>query len=186
MVYPGKTDREAILAAALQVVERDGADALAIRGVASELGLAPNALYRYFASLAALKAALAGESQRRLLNAMQSAADRKKPQDSIRGIAEAYLRFAREHPQIFSLTLHLPDDHEDEAATHRQSWQFVSQQVGRLYGEKKAAEATVALWALIHGMTALEQAGVLGDVKPSSGFDFGLQIWLDAAPKKQK
>ena len=57
MPYPSKTDRNAILAVAMELVEKHGVDKLAIRSVAAELGLAPNALYRYFENLAALEAA---------------------------------------------------------------------------------------------------------------------------------
>ncbi|MBL6752476.1 MAG: TetR/AcrR family transcriptional regulator [Nevskia sp.] len=181
MPYPAKTDREAILAAAMQQVERHGAEKLAIRSVAAALGLAPNALYRYFASLAALEAALAEESRRRLLTVMQRAAERKRPAEAIRGICDAYVRFAREHPQIFSLTLKPSNNDGDENAVHLQSWRFVLEQVGRLYGDKRAPEAAVALWALLHGMTVLERAGVLSEMKPSSGLAFGLQMWIGGA-----
>ncbi|WP_431263391.1 TetR/AcrR family transcriptional regulator [Roseateles chitinivorans] len=104
--YPAKTDREAILAAAMQQAEEEGADALSIRGVATKLGIAPNALYRYFGSLSDLRGAVSEESQRRLLSAMQAGVGRKGPSEAIRAIAQAYLRFARESPHAFATTLH--------------------------------------------------------------------------------
>ena len=48
MAYPLKTDRASFLSAALQQVESEGIENLAIRSVAAKLGLAPNAIYRYF------------------------------------------------------------------------------------------------------------------------------------------
>lgn len=181
MPYPAKTGREAILAAAMRQVETEGVEKLAIRSVAARLGVAPNALYRYFESLAALEAALAEESRRRLLLVMQKAAGRKPPAEAIRGICGAYVRFAREHPQIFALTLKPANDDHDENPAHLQSWRFVVEQVSRLYGEARAAEAAVALWALLHGMTVLERAGVLSEAKPSSGLTFGIEMWISAA-----
>ncbi len=180
MVYPSKTDRSAILAAAMQQVEEKGVDALAMRGVATALDIAPNALYRYFDSLSDLKGALSEDSQQRLLAAMKAAAARKAPAEAIKGMARAYLRFAREQPHAFALTLH-PSNVEGDEAAHRQSWRYVLAQVARLYGDARAGEAAVALWAFLHGMTALERAGVIGGIKPSSGFDFGLALWIDAA-----
>ena len=182
MPYPSKTDRNAILAAAMDQVAKHGAEKLAIRSVAAELGLAPNALYRYFESLAALQAALADESRSRLLAILKKAADGKPPEAAIRGIAEAYLRFAREHPEMFSLTLRAGGDSDPEPS-HLQSWKFTSGHVARLYGDARAAEATVALWAFLHGMTALESAGVFGEMKPASSFEFGLHIWIAAASR---
>ncbi|MFP3606714.1 TetR/AcrR family transcriptional regulator [Paraburkholderia sp. SIMBA_053] len=164
-------------------VAKHGTGKLAIRGVAAELGLAPNALYRYFHNLAALQAALADESRSRLLAVLKEAADGKPPEAAIRGIAEAYLRFAREHPQVFSLTLRAGSDDNDHEPSHSQSWKFTSGHVARLYGDARAPEATVALWAFLHGMTALESAGVFGEIKPASGFEFGLQMWILAASR---
>jgi AcrR family transcriptional regulator len=163
-------------------VVKNGIGKLAIRSVAAALDLTPNALYRYFPSLAALEAALADESRIRLLEALQKAAGKKSPEEAIRSIARAYVRFAQEQPQIFALTLMPSADGEGEPS-HLQSWRFVLGQVVRIYGEKKAPEAAVALWAFLHGMTVLEAAGVFGERKPASSFEFGLQMWISAASK---
>jgi AcrR family transcriptional regulator len=181
MPYPSKTDRQTILVTAMDQVSRDGVQKLAIRSVAAALDLAPNALYRYFANRAALEAALANESRRRLHEVLQKAAGKKAPEEAIRSIARAYVRFAREQPQVFALTM-MPSTPETEGdAAHVQSWCFVLGQVARIYGEKKAPEAAVALWAFLHGMTVLEAAGVLGEQKPTSSFEFGLRMWIEAA-----
>ncbi|MDQ2833738.1 MAG: WHG domain-containing protein [Acidobacteriota bacterium] len=155
-----------------------GVDRLAIRSVAAALGLAPNALYRYFVNLAALEAALAEESRRRLLEALQKAVGKKSPKEAVRSIAQAYVRFAREQPHIFSLTLLPSDTDTEDDATHTRSWQFVLEHVARIYGDRRAPEAAVALWAFLHGMTALEAARVFGERKPVSSFEFGLRIWF--------
>jgi AcrR family transcriptional regulator len=180
MPYPSKTDREAILAAAIKLVEEAGAESLAIRSVAASLGLAPNALYRYFDSLAALQSALASESRQRLLKVMQKAAERKRPPEAIRAISEAYVRFAKEHPHLFSLTMR-PLASEEEELSFLESWQFVLKHVSLLYGEKLAPEAAVTLWSFLYGIIVLDKAGAFGDMKPSSSFAFGLRMWINAA-----
>lgn len=181
MSYPSKTDRQTILAVAMDQVARHGINKLAVRSVAAELGLAPNALYRYFDNLASLEAALADESRTRLLEALKAAAGHQDPVANIRGIAEAYLQFAREQPALFMLTLRPGLAETDTEPSHMQSWIFTLEHVARLYGEARAPEATVALWAFLHGMTALEAAGVLGETKPASSFEFGLRMWIAAA-----
>lgn len=181
MAYPSKTDRETILATAMDQVAKDGVQKLAIRSVAGALGLAPNALYRYFANLAALEGSLAEESRRRLLAALQKAAGARPPHQAIRRIAHAYVRFAREHPHVFSLTL-LPSSYGAEKdGAHMHSWTFVLTQVARIYGEERAPEAAVVLWAFLHGITGLEAAQVFGKRKPVSSFEFGLDLWIRAA-----
>ena len=181
MTRTAKTDRAAILAAAMQQVETQGPGKVAIRSVAAALGLAPNAIYHYFGSLAVLLETLADESRRMLLEKLKRAAGRKGPIEAIRAIADAYVQFAREQPEVFSLTLKPSDTHGAEPAAHLQSWNFVVSQVGRVYGDKRAPEAALALWAFLHGMTVLQQAGIFGKLKPASSFAFGLQTWLDAA-----
>ncbi len=188
MPFPAKTDRETILRTAMDQVSRHGIGKLAIRNVAASLGLAPNALYRYFRSLAILQAALAEESRRLLLESLQKSAGKKAPIVAIHGIAQAYVRFAREHPHIFALTL-LPStaaEPEGEAAAHVRSWSFVLGHVTRLYGPKRAPKAAVALWAFLHGITALEAARVFGEQKPVSSFEFGLRMWIKAAPPHRR
>lgn len=181
MPYPSKTDRQTILNTAMDQVSTAGINKLAIRSVAAALDLAPNALYRYFANLAALEAALAEESRRRLLEVLQKAAGKKLPKEAIRGIAQSYVRFAREQPQIFSLTLMPSNTGTEDDAAHVRSWQFVLEHVARIYGEKRAPEAAVTLWAFLHGITALEAARVFGERKPVSSFEFGLQMWFAGA-----
>jgi AcrR family transcriptional regulator len=64
-------DRESILAAALEEVENGGLEKLATRSVAAKLGLAPNALYRYFENLSALELATAEEVRFQMLGVLQ-------------------------------------------------------------------------------------------------------------------
>jgi hypothetical protein len=86
-------------------------------------------------------------------------------------------------PKVFALTLMPgPNDVEDEA-THVQLWRFVLGHVACVYGGERAPEAATALWAFLHGMTALESAGVFGERKPASSFEFGLRMWIRAASK---
>ncbi|MEZ5703637.1 MAG: TetR/AcrR family transcriptional regulator [Burkholderiaceae bacterium] len=182
MPYPSKTDRGAILAEAMRQVTLNGVDKLAMRSVAAALDLAPNALYRYFDNLASLQGALADESRLRLLDALQAAVTSEGPEATLRAIAYAYVQFAREHPELFSLTLRPGAVEAEDEPSHLKSWVFTRGHVAQLYGEERASEATVALWAFLHGITALEAAGVFGDIKPASSFEFGLQIWISAAP----
>ena len=55
MSYPKKTSRETILEAAIGLIEAQGLDQLSMRALAAQLGVTPNALYRYFASKAELE-----------------------------------------------------------------------------------------------------------------------------------
>ena len=180
MAYPAKTDQATILRAALEEVESEGVENLAIRSVAAKLELAPNALYRYFENLAALQSALAEEARRQVLERMQKAAGRKGPAETIRAISAAYLRFAYERPRIFALYLKTSGDPSKTPQCSRNT-DFFLEQVTRVYGEQRAYEASHALWAYLHGIAVLRQAGVLSQKQESASLKFGLQMWINGA-----
>jgi hypothetical protein len=118
-----------------------------------------------------------------LLEALQKAAGKKPPEEAIRSIARAYVRFAREQSQVFALTLAPSAIESQSEPSHLKSWHFVLEQVARIYDEERAPEAAVTLWAFLHGMTVLEAAGVFGERKPASSFESGLQMWISSASK---
>ena len=47
---------------------------------------------------------------------------------------------------------------KDDAALHQSLWTFTVEQVKRIAGSDRAAQASVALWAFLHGAVALEAA----------------------------
>ena len=94
------------------------------------------------------------------------------------------MQFSREQPELFSLMFKPSDAHGEEPPAHLQSWEFVVGQVARLYSETHAPEAALTLWGFLHGMTVLQQAGIFGELKPASSFEFGLQMWIEAAMDK--
>jgi AcrR family transcriptional regulator len=181
MPYPSKTDRQAILSAALEQLTRDGLRSMSLRSLAASLGVAPNALYRYFADRAALEAAMSAESARQLESVLKRAARQKRPMDAVRSMALAYIRFARENPHLYGLLMAPCAPSEEDAESHQDLWKFVVDQVALVSTQSRAREAAVALWALLHGTAALEAAQVFGEEKPFSGFEFGLDAWLMAA-----
>jgi AcrR family transcriptional regulator len=179
MPYPSKTDRQTILSAALRDLARGGIRQLSLRKIAASLGLAPNAIYRYFSDRPALETALANEGARQLELALRRAADRREPATAIRKMSSAYIKFAKDNPRLYEVMmgLHAP---EHDATSHLSLWEFTVEQVQRIAGPDRAAQASVALWAFLHGAVALEAAQVLGEIKPASGLEFGFEAWLMA------
>lgn len=185
MAYPAKTDRGTILAAALKLVECEGVENLAIRTIAAELDLAPNALYRYFVNLAALEAAVAEEARRQMLEVMEKVVGRKGPAETIRAISETYLCFALERPRLFALYLKTygAEEHTPQCTL---STNFFVKHVTRVYGERRALEASHALWAFIHGSAVLLDAGLLTPESAFGNLKFGLQTWIDGAGRSPR
>ena len=185
MPYPSKTDRPTILSAAVKELIRGGIRDLSLRNIAASLDLAPNAIYRYFSDRRALEAALANEAARQLELALRKAAQGCEPVTAIREMSSAYIKFARDNPHLYEamMSLHAPGP---DATSHQSLWTFTVEQVQRIAGSDRAAQASVALWAFLHGAVALEAAQVLGDIKPESGLEFGFEAWLTAVSTRRE
>lgn len=185
MPYPSKTDRQTILSAAVKELVRGGIRDLSLRNIAASLDLAPNAIYRYFSDRRALEAALANEAARQLEVALRKAADGCEPVAAIRKMSSAYLKFARDSPHLYEamMRLHTPGH---DATSHLSLWAFTVEQVQRIAGSDRAGQASVGLWAFLHGAATLEAAQVLGEIKPASGLEFGFEAWLMAASTRRE
>ena len=179
MPYPSKTDRQTILSAAVKQLAHVGIRDLSLRNLAASLDLAPNAIYRYFSDRSALEAALAGEAARQMELALSRAADGREPVAAIREMASAYIKFAKDNRHLYDVMMspHVP---KHDATLHQSLWTFTVEQVKRIAGSDRAAQASVALWAFLHGAVALEAAEVFGERKPASGLGFGLDAWFMA------
>lgn len=214
MPYPAKTSPEAIRRAALALLEREGEAGLTIRGVAAALGLAPNALYRHYAGHDALRAAVADDGTRALLDALRRAAVGRSgfesgPAAVVRAVAHAYLDFAHARPALYGLVMARHDhpvrvpatrsatsrttddvtgevtgDVTDDVA-HDALWAFVVALLGPLTGPANVAAAAVALWGFLHGMVGLDRAELLGGAKPRDAAAFGVEVFLGGLAQRK-
>src|SRR5580692_3609648 len=172
MPYPSKTDRQTILSAAVKELVHGGIRDLSLRNIAASLDLAPNAIYRYFSDRRALEAALANEAARQLELALRKAAEGCEPVTTIREMSSAYIKFARDNRHLYEVMMSFHASEHD--ATFRQSlWTFTVEQVQRIAGSDRAAQASVALWAFLHGAVALEAAQVFGESNLQAALNSG-------------
>jgi AcrR family transcriptional regulator len=100
----GKITREVVLAAALQIIDRDGADALSMRRLARALGRDPMILYRHAANKAAL---LDGVAEAVLAQLKVDPADPDWAAQ-LRIVARAYRALALAHPNVVPLLVTRP------------------------------------------------------------------------------
>lgn len=179
-----KTDREAILAAALDRVRSGGLADLSWRALAAEIGIAPNALYHHFATRAQLESALSEQAAQRLHAAIRREMKRlpSSPQtsaaDRTRALTTAYLRFAQREPHLYAAMLSGPCSTDEPNPEHTALWSLVVSTAAALHGDAKAEASAMSLWSLLHGAVALQQAGALGAVPVAESIEFGLETWM--------
>jgi AcrR family transcriptional regulator len=141
-----------IAAAALELLETEGADALTMRRLAQRLGIRAPSLYKHFEDKAALEAALAAvgleESAREFEAAVEGSAE------PIRALAHAYRAFALRRPALYRLMTEQPLPRDRlPAGVEERAARPVLDAAG---GDEAAARA---IWAFAHGLTMLELNG---------------------------
>jgi AcrR family transcriptional regulator len=94
--------RSELIAAALKLLEEQGAAQLSLRSVARKLGVSQTAPYHHFADKNALLAALATEGFRKLAANVQNSALQEHPfEQRISRLCGGLVRFARDNPELF-------------------------------------------------------------------------------------
>lgn len=94
--------RQALLEAALIILEKDGEAGLGLRDLARAVGVSPAAPYRHFDSRAALLEALAVTGFQRFSARMQAVAS-SQPDDPLAAMGKTYVAFALQNANLFRL-----------------------------------------------------------------------------------
>ncbi len=171
-----------MLSAAMEMLARDGLQGVSIRAVAMALGLAPNALYHYFESRQHLEVALASRVAAMLHEVLAKACQGKRADAAIRAMVKSYLSFARDHHLLYEAIVVPRPASGDDAVAPELLWHFVVQQVSRVSGPTRSHEAAVSIWALVHGMAALQTANAFNEEMPfQSTLVFAVDAWLAAS-----
>ncbi len=174
MPYPAKLSQAAILQCAIRMIEVQGPEGLSLRAIAAELGVAPNALYRYYPDRAALEDGIANAAAEQLRSTIDAASRGKSGKEAILAAGKAYRSFAIEHRAIYQLLMRTTNT----PPAHLALWASIVQLIAATAGARRAPEAAVALWGYLHGMVEMERAEVIGAPKPESGFLYGLECLL--------
>lgn len=155
--------RERIVAAAVEMVEDVGYEALALRGLAQRLEVTAPALYDHFRSKSDVLGAVASVGYEHL-NAMFDVGDARAI-DRCRNRARAYIRFAQERPELFRVMfLYRPEavaieaDNQLGAAdtTFERGLADLAQAVadGDLI-DRDPVQLNLTLWAALHGVASI-------------------------------
>lgn len=157
-----------LLAAALKVVERQGADAVSLRDLAQNLGVSRAAPYRHFPDRDALLAAIAARGFEDLVEAYEAVlADRELPgAEVLRRGWLVYLDFARRRPGLFQLMFDsdfLGRDKPPKVMVPPADRAYHLLWEGMRRAHPQADDATIKMrtataWSTIYGYIALDRA----------------------------
>ncbi len=176
MPFPAKTDPESILNAALEMLERDGPEALSMRNLATALEMKAPSLYRHYPDKAALETALKMWGAALLQAALEKSIVHQEPIQAMRKAANTSLKFARAHPYLYDL-MNAPGGTPSTGAA-KKLWNMILEIVGNVTGNQDDTASSVAFWAYLHGFCSLERTGMFGQSGPKGGFEIGLEALI--------
>ncbi len=158
----------ALVAAALAIVEQQGAEAVSLRELAASLGVSRAAPYRHFRDRDALLAAVAARGFEQLIEGYEAAlATPGDGQAVLRQATRVYFHFARERPGLHRLMF------ESSLLSASPPHAALSPPAGRAYDllwqavrlafpdadEREVKLRTVIMWSTTYGYLALQGAG---------------------------
>jgi AcrR family transcriptional regulator len=156
----------ALTAAAVELVATHGPTGFTLREAARRAGVTHTAPYRHFASRTALLAAVAEEGFRGMHAAMTHAMAHAgaDPLARLQAVGVAYVRYAVDHPSHFQVMFgaEVPDklSYPALAAAAGATGQLLIDgitacQARGLVRAGAAADLTLPLWSIVHGLAAL-------------------------------
>ena len=147
--------RQALLEAALTILERDGEAGLGLRDLARAVGVSAAAPYRHFDSRAALLEALAVTGFQRFTAAME-AIPLTNPPDVMAAMGKTYVLFALDNANLFRL-MFSPQLKKDGRPGLRMAADAAFDTLRHISGgdAKTGRIATLAAWARVHGLAVL-------------------------------
>ena len=175
---------EQVVAAAAEIADRDGLEALSLASVASTLGVRSPSLYNHVDGLAGIRRQLSIHASNLLTAELAGSVEGLESTQALRAVAEQLRSFAHRHPGLYDSFLPAPTPQQDPelAAALAQPVGVV----GSVLAEMGVDPATMiplirALRAAVHGFVHLELRGGFGlpdDIDDS--FSTTIDLVIDA------
>jgi AcrR family transcriptional regulator len=179
MAHPKLLSSADILKMAVFLLEQGDSDGLSLRAVASALGVKAPSLYRYFPDKEALELALAEEILTLMQSEFRKASATTDPDNRLRALAKAYLRFARERFPLYAFVMqNRPERYRSSAG--KAVWNLLLDAASDVSGQPDDTAAAVATWSFLHGYATLEHSGAFGASGPRGGLERGLEAFLSS------
>lgn len=162
--------RESLLEAAISLIAEVGPTAFTLREVARRAGVSHNAPYRHFRDKDDLIASVAAEGYLQLTAAMQRAASRHGlPVDRLKHAGLAYIEFALQHPEHFTVMFDAPVMGEHGLSSTPEAKQAFTTLVELVTNAQQhqqlpsgdPVQFALLAWTMVHGVAKLATTGRL-------------------------
>lgn len=164
-----KTTSSQIYSYALHLLESEGAPAVTMRRVASEIGITPMAIYHHFANREALLGEIVDNEFAKLAEFFARPRNHRSLEEQVIHMMDAYVDYALAHPRIFDYVFSHPRPGarrypDDFRARRSPTLNILADGLTALMKQKRLKrgdvwEIAIELWAHAHGYLMLYRAG---------------------------
>ena len=158
-----KFSREEIIKAALAIVESKGEEGLTARSLGDELGSSARPIFSVFKSMEDVQIGVITAAKKLYKEYVDEGLSQPL---AFKGVGEAYIRFAGEHPKLFRL-LFMSEQKSNPSADSvlpviDESYEAILKSITDGYGlsREKANALYVHLWTYSHGIAVLKATKV--------------------------
>jgi AcrR family transcriptional regulator len=163
--------KNALIAAALEQIEKQGVASLNLRALAKTVGVTHPAVYRHFSDKETLLLAVAQRGFEELAERLEQASEARGKTERLRAIAHAYIGYALEHPELCRVMFtHVSAEarmsHEGLYAASKRAFAVLVESTKDSKGDYRINSAVV--WAMLHGLAELvvqKQMPILAEEK---------------------
>jgi AcrR family transcriptional regulator len=155
-------DRATVVAAAAELADAEGLEAVTLTRLAEELGVRPPSLYAHIDGLDDVRRRLGVRGSTELAAALGQAVEGRSGPDALRALAIAYRDYARAHPGRYAAlqrARELADDDEARAAGEAVVRVTLAALRGYPLEGDEAIHAVRLIRITLHGFVSLEAAG---------------------------
>jgi AcrR family transcriptional regulator len=183
MPTPDRTSLDEIVAAARDILERDGLAEVTMQAVAKRVGVRAPSLYKRVDSRNALIELVAKTAVTELGHRIDQAAAPAStdPHMELRAIASDLRAFAHENPRVYQLIFVGSDATRPDPEVLAGASASILRVAAELVGAEHALQAARTITAWAHGFISMELAGAFklgGDI--DNAFEFGAALLADA------
>jgi AcrR family transcriptional regulator len=179
---PRRTSAQEIVAAARELLESSGIEAVTMKEVADRVGVKAPSLYKHVRDRADLLHRVTNAVAIELAGVLDDAATGADPREDLRAIAAAFRQWAHGAPAAYTLlTSRVPEEWRADQELNIRTSEAIRNSIAKLVGEERTLEAARTFVAFAHGFVSLELAGTfrLGG-EPSAAYDFGIDTLISA------
>jgi AcrR family transcriptional regulator len=155
-------DPATVVAAAADLADAEGLEAVTLTRLAEELGVRPPSLYAHIDGLDDVRRRLGARGNTQLATALSHAVEGRSGPDALRALAIAYRDYARAHPGTYAAlqrSRELADDDEARAAGDAVVRVALAAIRGYPIEGDEAIHAVRLIRIALHGFVSLEAAG---------------------------